>query len=199
MRFIFMTSLSMSISWISTTPATGEAADTRRASASDFRCMNAPVAFCAGTVARTQASATVTSASAGRVQRPRRAARASFFMVVLSRSMRSRCSRAGTQPRRARRGAQARPGGDRGTPKGRPWLHSQIGKRRGVLRLTRVAFSADGRHARAGGARGWAGDHAKSGRGETKNSFGASWLPMTANTGMVSAGGSIARLEDAEQ
>ena len=50
----------MAISWISTTPAAGELTDTRRASLSAVRRMNAPVAFCVATVPRTQASSTFT-------------------------------------------------------------------------------------------------------------------------------------------
>ena len=57
---IFMTPPSMAISCTSTTPATGDWADSSLASCADWSCMKAPVAFCWGTVARTQASLTVT-------------------------------------------------------------------------------------------------------------------------------------------
>ena len=63
--FIFITPPSCFISWISTTLAVGDAAATSAMSASDVRCMKAPVAFCPATVPRTQASVTATCAAAG--------------------------------------------------------------------------------------------------------------------------------------
>src|SRR3990167_6352557 len=57
---IFMTSFSIAISWISTTPATGDSTATRRALAEGVRRMKAPEAFCVATVPRTQASSTLT-------------------------------------------------------------------------------------------------------------------------------------------
>ena len=61
---IFITPLSIAISWISTTPATGDLPASRRMLWSAFNCMKAPVAFCCGTVARTQGSVMLTWALA---------------------------------------------------------------------------------------------------------------------------------------
>src|SRR4029079_12856346 len=55
---------SRAISWISTTPAAGERAPTSVTSVVDVSCMKAPLVFWPGTVARTHASSTVTSARA---------------------------------------------------------------------------------------------------------------------------------------
>ena len=54
-----MTLPSMAISWISTTPATGEEADKSLPPLADCNCMKAPLAFCCATVARAQGSLTV--------------------------------------------------------------------------------------------------------------------------------------------
>src|SRR2546427_4321125 len=52
----------MAISWTSTAGVSGELAETSLLYLVAFNCMKAPEAFCCGTVARTQASLTVTCA-----------------------------------------------------------------------------------------------------------------------------------------
>ena len=71
----------MAISWISTTPATGELADTRRAFFSGVRRMKAPVAFCWATVPRTQASSTLTVVCAHRLVADRASTAAARVVV----------------------------------------------------------------------------------------------------------------------
>ncbi|MCY1244312.1 hypothetical protein D9M72_573800 [compost metagenome] len=57
-----MTLSCITISWTSTTGVRGELAETSLLSFDALSCMKAPVAFCWGTVARTHACLTVTSA-----------------------------------------------------------------------------------------------------------------------------------------
>ncbi len=62
-------------------PATGELASTRRVPFDAVSFMNAPVAFCASTVPRTQGSVTVTWANAGvAISSEARMLKESFFM-----------------------------------------------------------------------------------------------------------------------
>ena len=77
---IFITSPSITISWISTTPATGDWPETRRTSCVASMCMNRPVAFCCGTVARTQGSVKVTCAWAAAARLRLARAKAMRFM-----------------------------------------------------------------------------------------------------------------------
>jgi hypothetical protein len=71
----------MAISWISTTPAAGDWAATKRALAEEVKRMKAPVAFCEATVPRTQASSTLTVVCAQAVLvMAKRPVMMSFFM-----------------------------------------------------------------------------------------------------------------------
>ena len=56
MARIFITLPSIAISWISTTPATGDDAETSLPPCAEVICMKAPVACCYGTVPRTHGS-----------------------------------------------------------------------------------------------------------------------------------------------
>ena len=77
---IFITSFSITISWISTTPATGDWPATSLTSCAASMCMNRPVAFCCGTVARTHGSETVTCAWAAAARLRLARAKAMRFM-----------------------------------------------------------------------------------------------------------------------
>ena len=80
---IFIVLPSITISWISTTPAAGDEADSSLPPPVEVMLKNAPVAFCWATVPRTQGSFTVVWAIAGRVSRAQAAAVISLERVIL--------------------------------------------------------------------------------------------------------------------
>jgi hypothetical protein len=83
MARIFMTPPSMAISWTSTMPAAGDLALINLASCVDCNFINAPVAFCWGTVARTQGSDTVTWADAAKEAKAKEIKNVKRFMKIL--------------------------------------------------------------------------------------------------------------------